>query len=220
VKNTLLADGIKFIDENQIYLTIETQKLLSTSGVSHLITSATVLNTDFAKSILSTSANNPFNVYETYNHQNKFYMVNNFQVINTLEDVTRILKSKSFSFDKTAILEEKPIIKLDKSELNYKINIQKDEPTEILLSTVQNRSTILIFNSSYYPGWKAIVNGIETKILPANINSSAILLQPGKHDIKLIYKPHSLVYGVYVSSFSFLILIIFVLKFKTKKLKL
>jgi len=57
----------------------------------------------------------------------------------------------------------------------------------------------LVLTDTFYPGWKAYIDGEETKIYPTDIAFRGIFVPKGKHDIVFRYKPESFYYSVYIS---------------------
>jgi uncharacterized membrane protein YfhO len=58
---------------------------------------------------------------------------------------------------------------------------------------------------TYYPGWRATVDGQPTQILRANYALMALSLEAGEHNVVLDYRPVSLMLGMLISILSVLI---------------
>ena len=69
------------------------------------------------------------------------------------------------------------------------VGIDSYQPNEIIIRTKTNTHGFLFLGDAYYPGWKAFVDGKETKIYRANYIFRAITIAPGNHNIKFIYYP-------------------------------
>jgi uncharacterized membrane protein YfhO len=54
----------------------------------------------------------------------------------------------------------------------------------------------LVLSDTYYPGWKAFVDGKETKIYRADYAFRAIPLNAGTHRVEFTYDPISFKLGV------------------------
>jgi uncharacterized membrane protein YfhO len=54
-------------------------------------------------------------------------------------------------------------------------------------------------NDTYFPGWKAFVDGQETKIYRADYTFRAIPLNAGTHQVEFIYDPLSFKLGAAIS---------------------
>src|SRR4030042_802663 len=58
----------------------------------------------------------------------------------------------------------------------------------------------LVLSDTYFPGWKAYLDGSPVKIFRANYNFRAVSIPPGKHEVKFVYHPMSVKLGVLVTS--------------------
>ena len=69
----------------------------------------------------------------------------------------------------------------------------KLENVEMMSNTITgnisvNKDKLLVLSLPYQKGWTAYVDGKETVIQKANLMYSGIFLEPGDHEIKLIFK--------------------------------
>lgn len=78
----------------------------------------------------------------------------------------------------------------------------------------------LVLFDSYYPGWRASLDGRDAAIIRADVFFRAVAVGPGDHVLEFRYLPSSFVYGMIISGaglISWLGLLIFArLKWKTK----
>ena len=58
---------------------------------------------------------------------------------------------------------------------------------------------MLVLSDMYYPGWKAFVDGEETKIYRADYTFRAIPLNAGTHQVEFVYDPISFKVGAGVT---------------------
>jgi hypothetical protein len=76
--------------------------------------------------------------------------------------------------------------------------------------TVRSDSPIwLVERESYDSGWRARVDGVEAKILPADFAGRAILIGAGQHEVEFSYRPRWFAVSVTISILSTLILAVF-----------
>jgi hypothetical protein len=68
------------------------------------------------------------------------------------------------------------------------------------LHVTTKEDAFLVLSDTYFPGWKAYVDGNPVKIFRANYNFRAVSIPPGKHDVKFVYRPTSVRLGVLVTS--------------------
>jgi len=57
----------------------------------------------------------------------------------------------------------------------------------------------LVLFDTYYPGWRALVDGKETAIERADVFFRAVPVPAGEHTVEFRYLPRSLVYGIIIS---------------------
>jgi hypothetical protein len=60
-----------------------------------------------------------------------------------------------------------------------------------------NRPCLLIDSDAFYPGWRAYVNGIETRIYRADLGLRAVEIPAGESQVELVYQPWSFRLGLW-----------------------
>jgi hypothetical protein len=91
--------------------------------------------------------------------------------------------------------------------MNSKINIISYQANRIELEVSTNMKAFLVISDSYHPGWKANVDGQETKILRANYIMRAIPVEQGNHRVTLIFRPKLLISGFIITAVGWTVLI-------------
>ena len=77
---------------------------------------------------------------------------------------------------------------------------------EIAIVTNSNSPAVLVVTDTYYPGWKATIDGNDTQILRANWTLRAAAVPQGEHTVIMRYEPVSFTVGKIISIISFIIL--------------
>ena len=72
------------------------------------------------------------------------------------------------------------------TECNNRLDLQVKPPEDCLL----------VLSDTYYPGWKAFVDGKETRIYRADYTFRAIPLSAGTHRVEFVYDPLSFKLGI------------------------
>ncbi len=75
----------------------------------------------------------------------------------------------------------------------------------------------LFVDETWYPGWKAFVDGIETKIYKANYTFRAINVPAGEHEIRFVYEPDSFYNGIKITGVSVALLLLLVIFLRRNK---
>jgi len=109
------------------------------------------------------------------------------------EEITAI---GNFDPSTTAIIDEREKEKLGglspSSDPSAKVKMDKYKANHLTYSAECSKKNLLVFSEIYYPvGWKILVDGNETDIIRVNYLLRAIVLEPGKHKIEMIYEPSS-----------------------------
>jgi hypothetical protein len=78
------------------------------------------------------------------------------------------------------------------------------------LRTTAPHAGVLVVSQTYYPGWKATVDGTTTPVFPANFALSGIALSAGTHDVRFVFDPPSFKIGAVLTVSSLLILAVLV----------
>ena len=71
-----------------------------------------------------------------------------------------------------------------------------------------NSPGLLVLADSFYPGWRAYVDGEEKEILRANLFFRGILLPAGEHMVEFHYEPRSFTIGLIVSLTTLLCIVV------------
>lgn len=88
------------------------------------------------------------------------------------------------------------------------LKVLQDNGQEIVIEAESKRPEILLSADTFYPGWKLLVDGRESKIRQANLFLRAAALPAGKHRLEFRYEPLSLYAGTCAALASLLILLI------------
>jgi hypothetical protein len=118
-----------------------------------------------------------------------------------------LLSSKDFDPFKEVILET-ALSAAEATGFEANLNIAKYTSTYVVVRASLNKSGILVLADSYYPGWKASVNGKDEIIRRANLFFRAVSLPPGNHTVEFRYEPMSFRIGLAVSIATLVVLLL------------
>ncbi|MEX0806565.1 MAG: YfhO family protein, partial [Candidatus Binatia bacterium] len=126
------------------------------------------------------------------------YVVNKSIEEKNSAQVLRRLASPAFDPMHEVVL-DRPVKITSQRELVATAKIVRYEHQAVTIQASLNDSGILVLADSYYPGWKAYVDGIEARILKANHFFRAVVLPQGEHVVEFKYEPLSFKIGLIVS---------------------
>lgn len=94
-----------------------------------------------------------------------------------------------------------------------RININKFTPEDLVFNvTTKKDNTVLQYSDSYFPGWKATINGERTFVYMADGMVKGIVIpDKGTHTVKLYYAPDSMRIGAIITLTTIMGLLITVL---------
>jgi len=142
----------------------------------------------------------------------RLHFVKNILSVSGIDEVKRICyNDDKFNPEDTAFVEG----------INSRTNIGDGEiistdfsDYDDILVNIKNSGSpaFLVLSDSFYPGWHAYIDGVESKIYKTNGVARGILIdKPGEHQIKFKYKPMSFYIGLTISVVSLILLLIMII---------
>jgi hypothetical protein len=129
------------------------------------------------------------------------WVVNNAVVIESKEERLRVLGKGPWDPRRTVILEtyptEAPPVPTDAPAGRARVRARS--PGEYVLEAENGADAYLVLSESYYPGWRAEVDGKPAEVFPANHLIQAIRLPPGNHVVRFSYRSRFLGLGLGVA---------------------
>ncbi len=130
------------------------------------------------------------------------YIVNKSAVERSSKQVLQLLSSVGFDPAREVVLDrEIPVPQA--RQLKGTAKIVRYDNGYVTIATSTDNEGILILADSYYPGWKAFVDGREEGIRRANLFFRAVPLPAGKHTVEFRYEPKSFTVGLAISVITF-----------------
>lgn len=145
------------------------------------------------------------------------FLAQDYKVFSNIEEFDKVFFSKNFNLLKTILLEEVPA-NFEQNRISKLSNIEivSYSPNEINFNVATDVGQLLFISDTYYPGWRAYIDGKETKILRADYAFRAVSVPSGNHTVKFLYDPLSFKIGHAVSLVSIILLIISLLTIKKR----
>jgi hypothetical protein len=135
-------------------------------------------------------------VYEFREAMPRAYFPNRTIVAQGKDAVLGYMASGLFDPAETAVLEEKPPAGIEASDSN-RVEITAWDLHSIGLKADVKTPSLLVLSESYYPaGWTAVVDGNPAKILKTNYVQRSVFLEPGRHEVKMEFRPRTFGLGL------------------------
>jgi len=136
------------------------------------------------------------------------FPVHRADIVEDKRMILRMLASPRFNPAKSILLEEPFPGKLSvnpKPETGSHVVITSYENNKIKIDADMSDDGFVVVSEKFYPGWKAYLDGGETKIYPANYTLRGVYVPRGKHEVVLTYEPDSSKVGITITLISFLV---------------
>jgi hypothetical protein len=75
------------------------------------------------------------------------------------------------------------------------VTVQHYFPDESILNVSADRDSLLVFSDTYFPGWRAWIDGKEARIYRTDGVIKGVLVPSGSHVVRFLYDPVSLKIG-------------------------
>jgi hypothetical protein len=156
---------------------------------------------------------NTIKLYKNLNPLPRAWLVKDFKVLDPKEILPMVTQNE-FRPDREVLLEEEPKWegeaidgrrgpplrkKNDGGEplsgLTQKVGIISEKNNRLQLLVNSTEDNFLVLSDTYYPGWKAFVDGTPKKIYRANYAFRAVPLNAGTHRVEFVYHPLSFKLG-------------------------
>ena len=152
------------------------------------------------------------NTIKLYKNRRPFpraWLIKDYKVMESNAILLRMM-SKDFHPGREALFEEEPkwtnppTPPFTKGGVNVgepfsghprKVQIVSESNNRLVLQATAEENSLLVLSDTYYPGWKAFVDGKKTKIYRADYTFRAIPLSAGPNRVEFVYDPLSFKLG-------------------------
>ena len=143
---------------------------------------------------------NQISIYRNREFHGRVLAVSDYLVQDPATILTQA-RSGTFHPEKKLLIEEYPtnnILRMQTSPIssNSSAQIVSEEPDEVTVEASMSQPGFVLLLDTYFPGWKATVNGQSTPILRADYNFRAVPVPAGKSVVRFVYLPESWRIGI------------------------
>jgi hypothetical protein len=141
---------------------------------------------------------NTVKLYRNRNFLPRAWLVKDFQVLEA-QAILGTLGTNGFHPGKSVLLEEEPTWlaesfpqgqgREERGCSENKVEFVSESNNRLRLRVQAAEKSLLVLSDTYFPGWKAFINGKETKIYRANYAFRAVPLKAGPQEVEFAYDP-------------------------------
>jgi hypothetical protein len=130
------------------------------------------------------------------------YLVHRARVVESASQRLEMLEDPTYNPLLEVLLSVAPVEPLSppaQVPARESVKVVRQGPSRVKAEVELAAPGYLVLADTYYPGWRATVDGQETTILPANHAFRAVQLKEGKHTVLFEYAPASFGLGKWLS---------------------
>lgn len=126
------------------------------------------------------------------------------------------LRSASFDPEQSVILAELPPSQAVRVEpattpFNSQIEMIDSQVNQLSFRAATSGAAVFVLSQTWFPGWKATVDGEEVPVLRANMALTGILLPAGSHEVRFVFQPLSFRIGAAITILTASIIVAFIM---------
>jgi hypothetical protein len=119
--------------------------------------------------------------------------------VKNIDEAEQLMKVGGWNPYQTALIEADPEVNLPTVTRAGTAGITQETTQELTIAVDAPEGGILVVADTYFPGWEAEIDETSTRIYRANMAFRAVVVSPGTHTVRMIYKPRSFAIGSAIS---------------------
>jgi hypothetical protein len=190
----------------------EAKRLFDVAGIRYLVSIVKLDDEDFTLlgSVMLDDA--PLYLYEYNDYPGRFLLFSQVRSVPDEKSMIEALVDRSIDLRQELIVLGKiPQLKALPA-IPGKVELVKYEPNNVVLNCKTAQEAFLYVSDTFYPGWRAYVDGQRTDILRADLAFRAVKVPPGEHTILFRYVPISFYAGLGLTLVGLIISALLILK--------
>jgi len=138
--------------------------------------------------------------YENHRALPRFFLVRRLRRVANMEEGLRLMASPEFDPLQAAVVEGNLDYEGSGGLAHLKpVKIIAYAPSEVQVETEAAEPAFLVTSETFYPGWKASIDGRQAPLFLTNVAFRGMPVPAGRHRIAMRYEPRTLRLGMMVS---------------------
>ncbi len=119
------------------------------------------------------------------------FVVSTFEVLVDDESVLKRLVAEDFDPAERVLLERQPNVSMGRTSARGRAEVLTYHPEHVRVAVETRSEAFLVLSDTFYPGWRAYVDGEEVEIFRANYLFRAVRVPRGSSSVEFRYSPLS-----------------------------
>jgi hypothetical protein len=197
VFNDLLSQSIT-TDASNATISATGMKFLSLLSIKNIISTLPLTHQGLLLRVQLADATHSIDLYENPDSLPRIYFAKRTVVIRTVEDAVKQFISDDYNPKETVLVENPLTPYAFESFGSAQITATEEGRLQASVSNPHD-GAVLVLTQTFYPGWHARIDNVETTVFPVNIKHIGIQVPTGNHKVEFYYMPKSFVYGALIS---------------------
>ena len=175
--------------------------LLGLMNVKYVLTSAD-LDQEILAHLAFVAEDKDIRVYQNQAFLPRSFIVHRARMVGTEDEALAALQSPDLDLGAEIVLEEAPpadFAALLEPAAQATAEITRYDPNRVTVTASTSADGFLFLSDRYDPGWKAYVDGVQTKVYRADYVFRAVYLAAGQHQVDFVYAPRSFALALPIS---------------------
>lgn len=147
-------------------------------------------------------------IYENRDVLPRFFLVDRVHRVGSMEEGLSVIRSVDFRPAESAVVETQVALASGPGTPDGNVRVVEYRPNSVTLEVQTASSAFLVTSETYYPGWRAFVDGREQPIVIENVAFRGLPVEAGHHRIEMRFKPRILSQGAMLSGASWALLLL------------
>ena len=186
---------------------LQNTRLLNLAGVKYILTAREEPEEWWHNTLHKVYSEEALNIYENLDVMPRAFLVHQAEVPSSDEAILAQLIGEEFDLSSSILLEdERALARLESvtrasppAEGRDDVKIVEYEANRVVIETTSSQAGFLFLSDTYYPGWRAWVDGQEETVYRADYLFRAVLVPSGQHAVEFIFDPVAFKIGLAVA---------------------
>ncbi len=124
-------------------------------------------------------------------------------------EIIRRLNAKDFDPEESVLLEQSPGgIAVDSGRSVGEVELTQSSPDEITIRTSSHSPGFLVLSETWYPSWKAYVDGKPSEVYKTDQAIMSVYLSAGRHTVRFVFEDQLLETGAVMSGATAILIVV------------